>query len=61
MAFDKKQYDINYMKLHKKQFKVALNIDEYEELEKILKQKKLTKIQFVRDSIKNLKEAMKKE
>lgn len=56
MAFDKKQYDMNYMKLHKKQFKVDLNIEEYEELEKILQQKKISKVQFVRTSINKLKE-----
>lgn len=47
---------MNYMKLHKKQFKVDLNIEEYEELEKILQQKKISKVQFVRTSINKLKE-----
>ena len=53
--FNKKEYDINYKKLHKKQFKVDLNIEEYNYLEKLLKKYNLSKAQFLRNSIKQLK------
>lgn len=55
--FDKRKYDIEYIKTHKKTFKVDLNISEYEELEKILLNKNLTKAKFLRDSIENLKKS----
>jgi hypothetical protein len=55
MAFNKKQYDIEYKKKKKKQFKVDLNIDEYEELEKLLKAKGMTKVQLVREGLERLK------
>ncbi len=53
--FNKKEYDINYKKLHKKQFKVDLNIEEYNYLEKLLKKYNLSKAQFLRNSIEQLK------
>ncbi len=53
--FDKKKYDIEYKKKNKHQFKVDLNIDEYEELNTLLKEKGLSKVQFVRDSFNKLK------
>ena len=55
MAFNKKQYDIDYKKKKKKQFKVDLNIDEYEELEQLLKAKGMTKVQLVREGLERLK------
>jgi hypothetical protein len=55
MAFNKKQYDIEYKKKKKKQFKVDLNIDEYEELEQLLKAKGMTKVQLVREGLERLK------
>ena len=54
--FDKAKYDNNYRKTHKKQFNIDLNIDEYEELEELLKKYNLTKVNFVRKSMKILKE-----
>ncbi len=53
--FNKKEYDINYKKLHKKQFKVDLNIEEYNHLEKLLVKYNLSKAQFLRNSIEQLK------
>lgn len=53
--FNKTEYDIDYRKKHKKQFNADLNIDEMEELEELLKKKNLTKIQFLRNAIKDLK------
>lgn len=55
MTFNKKQYDIEYKKKKKKQFKVDLNIDEYEELEQLLKAKGMTKVQLVREGLERLK------
>ena len=56
MSFDKTQYNIEYRKKHKKQFCVDLNIAEYEELANFLKEKGITKVKFVRDAFKELKE-----
>ena len=53
--FDKKKYDIEYNKLHKKQFKVNLNIEEYNILCELLKLKNLSKVQFVRNALEELK------
>lgn len=53
--FDKRKYDIEYIKTHKKQFKVNLNIDEFDNLEILLKKKNLTKVQFLRNAIEELK------
>lgn len=50
-----KEYKIKYNKEHYKAFKVDLKIDELEDLEKILKKKQLTKAQFLRNAIKNIK------
>ncbi len=55
MEFNKTEYDKEYRKKHKAQFSVDLNKDEKEELDVILKQHKLQKVQFVRGAIKNLK------
>lgn len=58
MSFDKKEYDKKYMKEKRKnikQFKVDLTIDEFEELENLLKQSNYkTKAEFLRDSIKKI-------
>lgn len=53
--FDKKKYDIEYIKKHKKQFKVDLNIDEMETLNELLKKLGMTKAQFVREALEELK------
>lgn len=55
MAFDKAKYDIEYKKEHKAQFKVDLNKDEMEELNKLLEKHGLTKAQFLRTAIEELK------
>ena len=54
--FNKSKYDMDYRKNHKKQFNIDLNIDEYEELEELLKKHNLTKVNFVRKSMEILKE-----
>jgi hypothetical protein len=56
MGFDQKKYIQEYRKEHKKQFNVDLNKDEYEELVKLLKEKDMTKVEFIRKSIEWLKE-----
>lgn len=48
-------YKVKYNKEHYKVFKVDLKIEEAEELERILKEKKLTKAQFLRNAIKMIK------
>ncbi len=53
--FDKKKYDIDYKRKNIKYFKVDLKIEEYEELCKLLKEKELTKVQFVRNAFEELK------
>lgn len=58
MAFNKKEYDINYMKLHKKQFKVALNRGDYLKYTSILKVKKISNIDFVINSFKKIEEKL---
>ncbi len=53
--FDKRKYDIEYRRIHKKQFRVDLNLSDYNDLEVLLKTKNLTKSQFLRNSIEELK------
>lgn len=53
--FDKSKYDMEYIKTHKKKFSTDLNISEYEELNKILKEKNMTKAQFIRNYFEILK------
>ena len=55
MAFNQNKYIQEYIKQHKKQFKVDLNIDEYQELKELLKKNNLSNVQFVRDAMQNLK------
>lgn len=56
--FNKKEYDVAYHKLHKKKFAVDLNIKEYEELDCLLKSKNMTKVDFVRNAINDLKKGV---
>lgn len=56
--FNKKEYDIAYMKEHKSQFKVSLNKDEMIEMNELLKKHRITKTDFVRNSFKKLKEEL---
>ncbi len=53
--FDKRKYDIEYIKTHKKQFKVNLDNDVYDELNNLLKEKNITKVDFVKNAFKELK------
>jgi hypothetical protein len=53
--FNQSKYIQQYIKEHKKRFVCDLNKDEFEELEKILKEKGLKKVEFLRNSIENLK------
>lgn len=55
MKFDKKKYDIEYKKSHKCQFKVDLNPDEMGTLNELLKKLGMTKVQFVREALEELK------
>lgn len=55
MSFDQNKYIQEYRKEHKKQFNVDLNKDEYEELVKLLKEKGITKVEFIRKSTEWLK------
>lgn len=55
MSFDQNKYIQEYRKEHKKQFNVDLNKDEYEELVKLLEEKGMTKVEFIRKSIEWLK------
>ena len=53
--FNQLKYIQEYNKEHYKTFKVDLKTKEFEELEKILKKAKLTKAEFLRQSIKEYK------
>lgn len=54
--FNKVKYDNEYRKKHKKAFNTDLNIDEYEEMQKLLEKHNMTKVNLVRYAIKKLKE-----
>lgn len=53
--FNQKEYIMNYKKTHIRQFKVDLNNDVYDGLCQLLKSKKISKAQFVRDAYEELK------
>ncbi len=53
--FDKKKYDIEFHKKNYKQFKVDLKIDFYNNLCELLKEKNLTKVDFVKKAYEELK------
>lgn len=53
--FNQSKYIQEYIKKNKKQFKVDLNIAEYEELKQLLKKHNLSNVQFVRNAIEQLK------
>ena len=53
--FNQSKYIQEYRKNKKKQFNVDLNKDEAEELEQLLKEKELAKVQFIRNAIEELK------
>lgn len=48
-------YKRSYNKEHYKTFKVDLKVEEWDEIDTILKQKGITKAQFLRDAIKMIK------
>lgn len=54
-TFNQKEYIKAYKKEHIKQFKVDLNITEYNELNELLKAHNLQKVQFVRNAMIDLK------
>lgn len=53
--FNKQEYIQEYNKAHYRAFKVDLKIEELEELNNLLKEKGLTKAQFLREAIERLK------
>ena len=53
--FNQLEYKLKYSKEHYKVFKVDLKKEEMEELNKLLEKHKLTKAEFLRQSIENLK------
>lgn len=53
--FNQQKYKQEYNKEHYKTFKVDLKVEEWLELESILKSKGITKAQFLRNAIKALK------
>ncbi len=53
--FDKKKYDIEFHKKNYKVFKVDLKIKEFDDLECLLIKNNLTKSQFLRNAIEELK------
>lgn len=57
--FDKVKYNNLYNKLHNRKFACDLKIAEYDELNDFLKRHNITKVGFVRDSFKRLKEELK--
>lgn len=55
--FNQQKYIQEYNKKHYKTFKVDLKVEEMDELNKLLKKHKLTKAQFLRDSIEKIKKS----
>lgn len=53
--FNKREYDYNYRLKHYKEFRCYLSIDEFNFLNNLLNQKKLSKSDFVRNAIEELK------
>ena len=53
--FNQQKYIQEYNKTHYKTFKVDLKVEEMDELNNLLKKHKLTKAQFLRNSINKLK------
>ena len=58
--FDKAQYDVEYKKKFLSQFKVDLRKEEMEELNQLLEKFNLTKADFLRNAIVELKKGVKK-
>lgn len=58
---NKIKYNIQYNKTHVRKFACDLKIDEYAEIDEFLKRHNITKVGFVRDSFKKLKEELEQE
>lgn len=62
MAYNKKEYDRNYLKNNYKIFKVELKKEEWEKADKLLKDHNITKVELVRIALKMLEKGkIKKE
>lgn len=62
MSYNKKEYDANYLKNNYKTFKVDLKKEEWEQADKLLKEKGIAKVELVRLALENLKNGtLKKE
>lgn len=55
--FDKRKYDNEFHKTYYSQFKVALKKEEYNELCILLKEKNISKVDFVRKAFEDLKKS----
>ena len=53
--FNKTKYDMEYRKKHKKNISIDLNVEEYEERQKLLEKHNMTKVGLLRYAIKQLK------
>lgn len=58
--FNKKKYDIEYRRTHKQRLAVDLSFDEMKELNELLVSLNMTKSQFVKNAINDLKKSLKK-
>lgn len=56
VGFDQRKYKNEYRKKNTKQFNVDLNIEEHQEITNFLKIRNITKVKFIRDAFKELKE-----
>ncbi|MDY2804467.1 MAG: hypothetical protein SOT91_03780 [Bacilli bacterium] len=52
--FDSNKYKQDWARKNKRQFKVDLNVDEYNDLCFLLNRKNITKVDFVRNAFKEL-------
>jgi hypothetical protein len=53
---NKRRYDQEYWKEHYKMFSVGVPIEEYEDYMKMIKNKKMTKVEFLRKAFKYIKD-----
>lgn len=59
MKFNQSKYIQEYNKEHYKTFKVDLKVEEWDEINELLNKKGMTKAQFLREAIKQLKKSHK--
>ena len=57
VKFNQKEYILDYKKKNYKKFVVDLKIKDFDELEEILSERNLTKAQFLKNSIEELKKS----